>query len=331
LKDIARDLGISSMTVSKALRNQYDISEETRKRVLKRARQLGYQPNWVARSLVTKRTYMVGLVIPDLMHSFFAEVVKGVARKLDSRGYHIVILDSEENAEAEMGQIEALLARNVDGLIIASAQRNGRWLFRTLRTHKIPCVLIDRTLSGLKAHYIGVDDVEIGAMATRHLIEQGCQRIAHIRGSAISSGKGRLQGYRRALAKHGLQVLPGYIVSGQHQDTTGHEAMGQLLRLSPLPDGVFCYNDPVASGAITAIVEAGLNVPNDIAIVGAGNVHYSDLLRVPLSTIDQSSSAIGEAAGELLAQCMEAKTPPRPTRILIPPRLVVRESSRRNY
>jgi LacI family transcriptional regulator len=330
MKDIARDLGISPMTVSKAFRDHSDISEETRERVLKRARRLGYQPNWVARSLVTRRTYIVGLVIPDLMHSFFAEVVKGVARRLESRGYHIFISDSEENAETEVGQIAVLLARNVDGLIIASAQRNGRWLSRTLRTHKIPCVLIDRKLSGLETHYVGVDDVELGAIATGHLIEQGCRRIAHIRGPAISTGRGRLRGYRRALAEHGLKVLPGYVVGGEHQDTSGYEATRQLLRLNPLPDGVVCYNDPVAAGAIKSIVEAGLTVPNDIAIIGAGNVQYSNLLRVPLSTVDQSCSTIGEKAGELVAQCIEAKTPPRPTRLLIPLRLVVRESSRRN-
>jgi LacI family transcriptional regulator len=317
------------MTVSKALRNQYDISEATRKRVLKRARQLGYQPNLVARGLVTRRTHMIGLVIPDLMHSFFAEVIKGVARRMESRGYHIVILNSEENAEAEVGQIEALLARNIDGLIVASAQRNGRWLGRTLRTHKIPYVLIDRTISGLKAHYVGVDDVEIGAIATWHLIEQGCRRIAHIRGPAISNANGREQGYRRTLADHDLKVLPGYVVNGRHKDTAGHEAMVELLNLNSPPDGVFCYNDAVASGAITAIVEAGLNVPDDIAIIGAGNVHYSGLLRVPLSTVDQSSSTIGEMAGNLLAQCMEGKMAPRPIRLLIAPRLVVRESSLR--
>ena len=329
IKDIARDLGVSSMTVSKALRNQFDISEKTRKRVIKRAEELGYQPNLVARGLVTRRTYMIGMVIPDLMHSFFAEVIKGAAKRIKSHGYHAVIVDSEEDANSEIGQIETLLAHNVDGLIIASAQSNGRWLRRTLGENKIPYVLIDRTLSGLKAHYIGVDDVEIGAIATWHLIDQGCRRIAHIRGPAISNANGREQGYRRAMAEHDLEVLPGYVVAGQHQDTTGHEAMVQLLNLSSRPDGVFCYNDQVASGAITAIVEAGLNVPNDIAVIGVGNVHYSSHLRVPLSTVDQRSTVIGETAGELLAQSMEAKTTARPKRVLITPHLVVRESSLR--
>ncbi len=155
IKDIARDLGVSSMTVSKALRNQFDIGEETRKRVIKRAEELGYRPNLVARGLITKRTYMIGMVIPDLMHSFFAEVIKGAAKRIKSHGYHAVIVDSEGDADSEMGEIAALLSHNIDGLIIASAQSDGRWLRRTLGKNKIPCVLIDRTLSGLKAHYRG--------------------------------------------------------------------------------------------------------------------------------------------------------------------------------
>ena len=328
--DIAKDLGVSLMTVSKALRNHSDISEQTRNRVLKRARQLGYQPNWAARSLVTRRTYMVGLIIPDLMHSFFAEVARGVARRLEPLGYQIVMANSDENAEAEERQIGLLLARSVDGLVIASTQANGRpKTLQSLRARKIPFVLIDRLPAGLEAHYVGVKDDEIGALATEHLIEQGCRRIAHIRGPAIPTGTGRLRGYRRALSRHGLQAPPGYVVSGHHDDASGYRAMQELLSLPEPPDGVFCYNDPVAAGAIKAILEAGHSVPGDMAVIGAGNVHYSDLLRVPLSTIDQSSSAIGETAAELLSQCMASSAPLAPKRIWIPPRLVVRESSRR--
>ena len=331
MKDIARDLGVSLMTVSKALRSHRDISEETKRRVLKRATELNYRPNWIARSLVTRRTYMVGLIIPDLMHSFFAEVAKGIARRFEPLGYQIVISNSEENPDTELREIQVLLDRSVDGIIIAAAQSNARGdLFRTLQSRKIPYVLIDRLPSGFEGHFVGAKDEEIGAMATEHLIEQGCRRIAHLRGPANSTGIGRLKGYRRALAKHGLPAKADYVVSGQHEDSTGYEGMRKLLGISPAPDGVFCYNDPVAAGAIKAILEAGLRVPEDIAVIGAGNVHYSDLLRVPLSTIDQSSSLIGEKAADLLMECIEAKKPISPRRILIAPRLMMRESSHRN-
>ena len=328
--DIARDVGVSLMTVSKALRSHSDISEQTRTRVLKRARELDYRPNWIARSLVTRRTYMIGLVIPDLMHSFFAEVAKGVTRKFEPLNYQIVIANSDENPDIEQRQVELLLARNVDGLIIASSQPNGqRSLFDTLANRATPYVLIDRAPAGLESNFVGVKDEEIGAMATEHLVDQGCRRIAHIRGPSIPPGTGRLRGYGRTLARHGLAAVTEYVVGGQHQDVSGYEAMRKLLRLTPPPDAVFCYNDPVAAGAIKAVLEAGLSVPNDVAIIGAGNVHYSDLLRVPLSTIDQSSALIGETAAELLVSCIESKTPAPAKRILIAPKLVVRESSRR--
>jgi LacI family transcriptional regulator len=328
MKDIALDLGVSLMTVSKALRNHSDISQQTRDRVLKRMRELNYQPDWIARSMVTRRTYLVGLVLPDLMHSFFAEVAKGVARKLSPLGYHAVILNTEEDGEIERRHVEILLTRKVDGLIIASAQRTGQVeLFETLGRREVPYVLIDRVVSGADANFVGTKDEDLGAMATGHLIDQGSKRIAHIRGP--QTGTGRLKGYKRALTKRGFAIRPEYIVSGQYGDSTGYEALRELLKASPRPDGVFCYNDPVAAGAVKAILEAGLRVPEDIAVIGAGNVHYSDLLRVPLSTIDQGSATIGETAAELLCACMEAKTPSEIKRIFIPPRLVVRESSRR--
>src|SRR5437773_2986922 len=230
--DIARDLGVSLMTVYKALRSHTDISEETRTRVLKRARELDYRPNWIARSLVTRRTYVIGLVIPDLMHSFFAEVAKGVTRKFEPLNYQIIISNSEENADVEERQIELLIARNVDGLIIASAQPNGRrGLFATLGSREVPYVLVDRMPSGLDAHFVGVKDEEIGALATGHLIEQGCRRIAHLRCPAVQTGAGRLRGYRRALAKAGLEARPEYVASAQHNDSSGYDAMRQLLAL----------------------------------------------------------------------------------------------------
>jgi len=218
----------------------------------------------------------------------------------------------------------------VDGLIIASAQSNGRrMLFRNLRKRKVPFVLIDRMLPGLDAHFVGVRDEEIGALATRHLVEQGCRRIAHIRGPAISTGTGRLRGYRRALAEAGLRAGPEYVVSGEHSDASGYKAMIQLLGLDQRPDGVFCFNDPVAAGAIKAILAAGLDVPGDIAVIGAGNVHYSDLLRIPLSTVDQSCSLLGETAAQVLIRSIESDGPLPPERILLPPQLVIRDSTRR--
>jgi len=328
MKDIARDLGVSLMTVSKALRMHSDISPGTRDRVLERMRELNYQPDLIARSMVTGRTYLIGLVLPDLMHSFFAEVAKGIARKLDPLGYQVVMSNSEEDGEVEQRQVKVLLTRRVDGLIIAPAERSKSML-ELLATQKIPYVLIDRLPAGVTANYVGGKDEELGVMATTHLLEQGCKRIAHIRGPSITTGAGRYRGYKKALARRGMKAIPEYVVSGQFSDDTGYLAMQSLLARKPRPDAVFCYNDPVAAGAIKAVLEAGLRVPDDIAIIGAGNVHYSDLLRVPLSTVDQSSSVLGETAAQMLFDCMQSKSPLPPKHVYLPPRLIVRESSNR--
>jgi LacI family transcriptional regulator len=333
LKGIARDLGVSAVTVSKVLRNHSDISAETRARVWKRIREVDYRPNPVARALVTGRSHSIGLVVPDLVHPFFAEVAKGLSRVLRKRDYSLVISSSEEDPALERSEIEQLLARRVDALIVASAGRTVESL-RRIEQQQTPYILIDRRFPGLAANFVGVDDKRVGELATGHLVEAGCRSIAHIRGPEVSTALGRLAGYRRVLARHGLGMPPGYIVSPRSSDDagdrSGYEAMKRLLELRPLPDGVFCYNDPAAMGTLRAILESGLRVPQDIALIGCGNVHYDALLRVPLSSIDQDSSGIGERAAKLALSVVEAKgAPARPRTVLLTPRLVARESSRR--
>ena len=330
MSDIARDLNVSVVTVSKVLRNQGKISEATRKRVLRRAKQLHYQMNWVARSLVTRRTYTIGLLLPELTHPFFAEIARALAQTVQAHGYHVIISYFEEDPDLEASELNSLLARQVDGLIVASAQVPGcREMFRRVQARTVPYVLIDRPIPGVSACFVGVDNRAIGRMATEHLISQKCRRIAHLRGPEMGIAAERLDGYRRALAMRGLAPLKEYIVSGGHNDDTGYAGMQRLLRLKQLPDGVFCYNDPVAIGAMKAILEKGLSIPKDIAIVGAGNIHFSDALAVPLTTIDQGTCKIGRLAAELLLARIASKRRQKPIRVLIPLRLVIRESSKR--
>lgn len=333
MKDIARDLGVSVVTVSKVLRNHSDISEATRQRVLKRMKELNYQPNLTARALVTGRSYTVGLVVPDLVHPFFAQLAKGISSVLRAQGYSLILASSEEDPVLESEEINRLLARSLDAFIIASTQPSVEGL-RRLREAETPCILVDRRFEGFPASFVGVDDVRVGEMATEHLIEVGCRRIAHIRGPQVSTAFGRLEGYRRALARHGMDPLPGYIpattAGDDDSEARGQNAMRQLLELDPPPDGVFCYNDPSAMGAMNAILDAGFRIPEDIAIIGCGNVHYGASLRVPLSSIDQQSAALGEQAAQLALQLMQAKRAPRPKKeVLLEPRLVVRASTRR--
>jgi len=312
------------MAVSKALRNHADIRAETKARVLRRAAELNYRVDWVARSLRAGRSYLVGLVLPDLMQSFFAEIATAVAETLAPAGYHVLISHTRESAEEEIKNLDLLIARKVDGLIIASAQRSGR-LLKRLTT---PYVLIDRKLSEVPANFVGSENEQVGRIATEHLIEQGCRRIAHLTGPKVSSAAGRLAGYRSALRKHGLKARENLIVPAGHDDEAGYVAMRKLLTRQPHVDGVFCFNDPAAVGAMRAILEEGLTIPGDISLIGVANMHYSDLLSVPLSTVDQDTARIGKVAAERLLECMKggglkAKS------LLVPPHLIVRASSRR--
>ncbi len=330
LKDIALELGVSVVTVSKVLRNHSDISAETRQRVLERMKQLNYRPNLAARALVTGKSNMIGFVVPDLLHPFFAEVAKGLTKILRKKGYCLVIASSEEDPELERQEIEHLLARRVDALVVASAQ-NSAESFTHAENQKTPFVLIDRFFEGLSANYIGVDDEKAGYLATRHLIEQGCKRIAHIRGPQGSAALGREIGYKKAINEVGQSEMIVLSASTDEQaDTHGSDAMNTLLSFSPRPDGVFCFNDPNAIGALTALHAAGVKVPQEIAVIGVGNLHYDGLLRVPLSSVDQDSSALGEEAAKMALRLIETKSPSRPKKVLLEPKLVARTSTLRN-
>jgi LacI family transcriptional regulator len=328
LKDIANDLNVSVMTVSKVVRGCADVGAETRTRVLARIKELNYQPNWVARSLAARRTFMIGLIVPDLMHSFFAEIAKGVSATIRPLGYDVVICNSEEDSDVESSEVDRLLARQVDGLLLASAQAPSSLnLFERIEARGVPYVLIDRRFADANAPYVGADDEAIGRLATRHLIERGCRRIAHIAGPPITPGVGRRKGYQDALAAAGIAVPDSYVVHAS-DDASAYLAVRGLLALDPRPDAIFGYNDPTAAGAMKAILEAGIAIPREIKVIGVGNVHYSDLLRVPLSTIDQSSTAIGQQAADMLIKSIGSKRKRPSKAVLIDPILVPRESTR---
>jgi LacI family transcriptional regulator len=333
LKDIADELKLSVVTVSKVLRHHPDIGAETRERVLQRMKELNYRPNLAARALVTGRTYAMGLIVPDLVHPFFGQVAKALSGVLRAKGYSLVLSSSDDDAGLEQQEMDHLLARRVDVLVIASAQHSAESI-RRVQEQKTPLVLIDRRFEGLQAHFVGVDDVEAGRLATEHLLEVGCRHIAHIGGPPdVSTAAGRARGYRDVLAQHGLKERPQYVVMREHGDDagdrSGYGAMKRLLELKPRPDGVFCYNDPTAMGAMKAALEAGLDVPNDLAIVGCGNVTYADFMRVPLTSIDQQSAEIGIRAAKLALKILE-HPPSRPKEIVLQPTLVVRASTMRS-
>jgi len=329
LKDIARDLGVSVVTVSKVLRGNADIGDETRRRVLKRMKELNYQPNMMARGLASGRTYTIGLVVPDLVHPFFAELAKSLSGVLRANNRALILASSEEDPDIERREIRTLLNRGVDVLLIASCQANLR-NFYELGDARTPYLLFDRNFPHLAAHFVGTDDVKVGEMATRHLIEIGRKRIAHIGGKNTSPAFDRLRGYQNALAESRLPSPESYVVVRERVeesgDKVGFQAMQELLKLHPRPDAVFCYNDLTAIGAVEATLQAGLRVPHDIAVIGCGNLRYADYLRVPLSSIDQGTTELGRIAGEFALE-LSARPEQPPKSVFIPSSLVVRAST----
>lgn len=328
MKDVAEDLGVSVVTVSKVLHNHHDISEATKERVLRRVKELGYRPNLRAQGLVSGKNYIIGVIVPDLVHQFFAEIAVSIASSVKALGYNLLIASTNESAETEEAEIDLMLRHGVDALILASCQSNSDFLIR-IREYDIPILLMDRHFSNIKASFIGANDQLIGQMATEHLIAIGRRRIAHIGGGNVSTSLERLKGYRKVLQQKKIPVPPEYIVRRDHidesSDLTGREAMERLLQLDPRPDAVFCHNDPAAIGAMNAILDHGLRIPEDIALIGCGNLRYSASLRVPLSTIEVSAQSLGEHAAKMVLRQINERIDPKS--VLIAPRLVQRAST----
>lgn len=330
MKDIAAELGVSTITVSKVLRNKPDVGEETRRRVLQRVKELNYRPNLLARGLASGRSHTVGLIVPDLVHTFFAELAKGLKAGLRSRGYQLILASAEEEPELEREEIDTLLARGVDALVVASCHTDAADL-QHLAEAAVPFVLLDRRLPHCAAHFVGSDDIAAGRLATEHLLSLGCRQIAHIGAEGVSTGMDRLQGYRAALKQTGIAFSPELVqtISRTEEagDAAGFAAMTELLRAKAPLNAVFCYNDLAALGAIRCVLAAGLRVPEDVAVIGCGNLRLASYLEVPLSSIDQGAAEIGEQAARLTTALLGDDAPVRLQTVRVQPRVIARAST----
>jgi len=331
LKDIARDLNVSVITVSKALRGKTDISEATRQRVLARMKELDYRPNLTARSLATGQSFIVGLIVPDLLNPFFSELAKSISTALRKRSYGLILSSADDSAEVEQSEIRMMLARGVDALLIASCQSTPAGL-ADVANQRVPFVLLDRPITGLAANFVGSNDCAGGRLAAEHLLGLGQKRIAFLGRPENVPEPERLAGFRDSLAKHGSPLDPKLVVSQPAEcdsgDAAGYRMMQSLLDAGAPPDGIFCHNDVMAIGALKAILDAGLRIPEDIAIVGFDNVHYSQYLQIPLTSVDQLTSELGASAAELALDLIAQKAKPEPPKsILLTPKLVTRQSS----
>lgn len=342
MKQIADELGLSVVTVSKALRNHEDISRKTRNTVMKRVQELKYRPNLTARSLVTGRSSLVGLLVPDLLHPFFAEVARSLGNTLRKEGLYLLICSSEGDPELERQQLEHLLSRRLDAIVVAPVGADQDAL-EMVAESGAPLILLDRETPVANAHFVGVNDLIAGKLATTHLISIGCRRIAHLRGPLNSVGANRLEGYKQALAMAGIKFLPELVSEASLGDVDstiqGAKRAKKLLDSPRRPDGIFCFSDPLAIGAMDTALAAGIAIPKQLAIVGCGNLHYDNSLRVPLSSIDQKTAKIGEHAARIISDHYAAlrkaeendQTVPSTgvTRIVLRPQLVVRASTQR--
>jgi LacI family transcriptional regulator len=333
MKDIAHDLGISVGAVSKALRNDPDIGDATKARVLKRIKELNYRPNLMARALVTGRSSIVALVVPDLISAFFAEIAIHLSTELRRHGYSMLVSWTAEDSEIQYSEIEHLLSLGIDAMIVATSGDDTS-SFRRLKERKIPYLLLDRDVPKLRAPFLGGNDKLFGSMATEHLISVGCKRIGHISGPPMSPGFGRVEGYRSALRSAGMVVKEDYIVApsepGPRTFHHGYESAQRLLARKPRVDGIFCFNDPLAIGAMEAVLAAGLRIPEDVAIIGCGNLPLGATLRNPLSTIDQNTKQLGiKAASLVLSLLKKSSNDSVPRQSMVPPQLLVRASSMR--
>ena len=326
LADIAKALGVSKMTVSRAINNHPEISPETRARILDAAQRMNYRPNQFARALTTNRSYLLGVVVPDLMHSYFAEICRGIETVAKPLGYQNLICSTDEDASNEESEVEALLPRT-DGLILASsAAADETKFYRRVIRDRAKLVLIDRQLEGIKCPTVTTDDVKVGELATEHLLGLGHRRVGHLKGTVASTAALRFAGYQKALAKRRLPFEESLVQECGFTETDGYNATRDWLRNGRLPSAIFAANDPAAIGAMSAITEAGLRIPEDIAIVGGGNIHYGDMLKVPLTTVAWSTSEMGQAAARLLIDLVEGKRGTREQHVIVKPELVVRAS-----
>ena len=328
MKRIAIELGVSITTVSKVLNHHADISDATRSRVLAKVEELGYQRNAVARSLTLRRTHTLGIVIPDLMHSFFVEIIAAIEPVVSSGGYGLLLCSSGEDPRKERAELEMLRGRQVDGVVLASsyASANTDMLLRLTRLGT-SLVMIDRDdYPGVRCHRVLTDDERVGALATSHLLHVGRRAIAHIGGPPIVHAKRREKGWRDTLRARAVHVPDEWLVRGGFMESDGYRAMKRLLTLRPRIDAVFAANDPAAIGAMKAVWDGGLRVPDDIAVVGVGDIALGDLLRVPLTTVGWSRKEQGRHAAELLLKAVEQEGEEEPQRVIIPPQLIVRES-----
>ena len=310
LKQIAENLGISITTVSKALKDYPDVSKKTKALVKKEAKKLQYKPNVFAVNLRTKESKTVGLIIPEVVHHFFSSVINGIIEQAEKKGYLVIILQSNESYKMEKKQIDLLISKRVDGIMISLANKTVDIShLKRVRELEVPLVMFDKISKMIDCSKVVINDREAAYMATKHLIDTGCKRIAHFRGAMLPQNSiDRFLGYKKALEDHGLKYDSSLVYVCENVDyNDGINAAKQLLEDHDDVDGIFAITDLAAIGAIAVFNEKGIRVPEDISIMGFSNWFVSSAITPTLSTVDQPGYEMGKRTFKQLYKEMKAR------------------------
>lgn len=328
LSDIAQKLNVSTVTVSKALRGHPDISPETTKIIRKIADDLGYSPNLLARNLSSRRSNMIGVVIPKIAHHFFSSIIEHIYDFAFENNYEIILTVSQENAERQMKHIQTLLSMRVDGMIISISQdTKDIEIFELIKSRGVPLVFIDRIPDLEGVNKVRIDDYSGAKMAIEHAIGLGYKNIANFTGSLdINISRERLRGYKDALLEHGININPEWVIIGDFSEKGGYDSLMKLYQKNSLPDLIFTVTYPVALGVYEAAKELGLRIPDDIDIICFGNSVTQNFLSPPLSCVDQPTKEIADNSMQLLLENIDNREEFEPKHVVIDTELVLRST-----
>lgn len=314
IKDIAKALGVSTSTVSRALRDSYEISPETKQLVLECAEKLNYRPNPIALSLKERRSLSIGVVVCEIANSFFSQIINGIESIAYDKGYNVIISQSNESYEREMMDLHYLSSRSVDGLLISlSTETNDISHLQALHQKGLPIVMFDRVSHDIKTHNVVVDNFRGAYEATEHLIKNGFKNIATIAPSEfLSISAERLAGYKQALEDHDIKFNKAWVKHcfyGGMVFSEIEEAVNKLYTLKTKPDAIITMSDKLTTGCLKTLMRRGIKVPDDIALVGFSNSDITELLNPSLTVVRQPALEMGKAATDLLLQLIESKRP----------------------
>lgn len=335
IKDIAKELGLSTSTVSRAIRDSYEISTKTKKRVLACAQRLNYRPNPIALSLKEKRSRSIGVIVSEIANSFFSQAINGIESIAYKKGYNVIISQSQESLQREISQVNFLSSRSIDGLIISvSSETEGMEHIKRLHSRGLPLVFFDRITEELDTNKVIIDNYNATYKATLHLIEGGYKRIACLLSAGnLSITRERVAGYKQALINANIPVDEELIKICDHSGLDLSEvdaAVHRLLEMKPRPDAIIGLSDKLTTGCMRILQQRKIIIPEEIALVGFSNSELSELLNPSLTIIRQPAFEMGEIAINLLLKEIESKRPIKEyEKNMLEAELVIRNSSRR--